>query len=208
MRFALLSVLFCVACGSEEPASQPTPDQPIAPPPAAAPTVDMPVLPAGDQVAVDLATSKFEFVGSKITKNHPGGFNGYEGSVALNEEGIVVGTSFTVDLSSVFTDSEKLTKHLKNADFFNVEEFGKATFASSDIQAGETSHLVNGVLELRGKTKAISFPAQIVVADDKVHVTAEFDLNRQDFGVSYPGKPDDLIKDNVKIQLDLNFPRS
>ncbi len=32
---------------------------------------------------------------------------------------------------------------------------------------------------------------------------AEFDLNRKDFGVLYPGKPDNLIRDEVVIKFDV-----
>jgi hypothetical protein len=32
---------------------------------------------------------------------------------------------------------------------------------------------------------------------------SEFDINRKDFGIVYPGKPDDLIRDEVVIRLDL-----
>ena len=37
---------------------------------------------------------------------------------------------------------------------------------------------------------------------------ADFKINRHDWGISYAGKPDDLIKDEVAINLDLKFPRA
>ena len=203
-------VFFCVACGGPDAAPE-AGSETLAPPPGAqapeAVALALPELPAGTSVAVDAGTSTFAFVGAKITNDHLGGFKGYEGNVVLDEGGQVVGTSFTISLATVFTDSEKLTKHLKKPDFFDVEQFGSARFASADIQSAGEGHTVNGVLDLHGVTKTLSFPAKIDVADESVHVTAEFDLNRQDFGISYPGKPDDLIKDQVKIKLDLVFPR-
>jgi hypothetical protein len=36
-----------------------------------------------------------------------------------------------------------------------------------------------------------------------VDVDAEFVINRKDFGVVYPGMPDDLIKDDVLLKLQL-----
>ena len=37
-----------------------------------------------------------------------------------------------------------------------------------------------------------------------VNAEAEFVINRKDFGIAYPGKPDDLIKDDVAIKLSLH----
>ena len=34
-------------------------------------------------------------------------------------------------------------------------------------------------------------------------VSASFDINRQNWGIAYPGKSDDLIKDDVQIRLNL-----
>jgi polyisoprenoid-binding protein YceI len=52
-------------------------------------------------------------------------------------------------------------------------------------------------------TKSITFPAKIQVGDEAATVQAEFAINRKDFGINYPGKPNDLIRDNVVIKLDL-----
>jgi polyisoprenoid-binding protein YceI len=93
-------------------------------------------------------------------------------------------------------------------EFFNVKEFPKATFASSEIKAGgegEFSHTVVGNLTLHGETKKITFPATIKMEGDKVMVKSEFVINRKDFGMKYPGKPDDLIRDEVVIKLDLTL---
>ena len=37
---------------------------------------------------------------------------------------------------------------------------------------------------------------------------AEFTINRKDFGILYAGMPDDLIKDDVLLKIDLRIPRS
>ena len=50
-------------------------------------------------------------------------------------------------------------------------------------------------------TKSISFPAAVTAGSGDVIAKAQFGLNRQDFGVRYPGRPDDLIKDEVIIKL-------
>jgi hypothetical protein len=41
-----------------------------------------------------------------------------------------------------------------------------------------------------------------------VEVDAEFAINRKDFGIVYPGMPDDLIKDDVLLKLHIRANRN
>ena len=107
-------------------------------------------------------------------------------------------------IASVATDQEKLDGHLKSPDFFDVAKFPKATFESTKIVKGGdngATHTVTGNLTLHGVTKSIVFPAKIAIAGDTVTVDADFGINRKDFGIVYPGKADDLIKDEVLMKL-------
>jgi len=111
----------------------------------------------------------------------------------------------------VVTDEDQLTGHLKTPDFFDVAKFPKATFVSTKIEpntAAGATHTVTGNFELHGVKKSISFPANIQVAADNASVNAEFAINRKDFGLLYPGKADDLIRDGVVIKLSLKVPRA
>lgn len=211
----LLLTLALAACSSEidnKPVAEVAPVVEAPPQPEAPPEV------TGTPYTVDAAASKIGFVGAKVTKDHKGGFGKFEGTALVNN-GAIVGTDFTIDLKSVSSDAEKLTEHLLSPDFFDVEKFATSTFTSRDIQPAPApttpptdpnalvpTHTVTGELDLHGVKKSISFPAVLAVAADKATVKAEFVLNRKDFGIEYPGKPDDLIKDEVLIQLDLAFP--
>ena len=73
-------------------------------------------------------------------------------------------------------------------------------------ESGAVTHNVKGVLGLNGKTRPLSFPATILLGEAATTVEASFDINRQNWGVSYPGKPDNLIKDDVQVRLSLRFP--
>src|SRR5213076_3352646 len=95
-------------------------------------------------------------------------------------------------------------RHLKSPDFFDVQQFPIATFSATAIEESGAQQKVTGNLDLHGVTKSISFPANIQVADDAVTVKAEFAINRRDFNINYPGMPNDLIRDNVVIKLDLH----
>ena len=169
----------------------------------------MPELPEGQSVSVSVDLSKIHFTGSKVTGSHDGGFDRFEGVVVLSDDQVLA-TKFEIDMASTTADSSKLAKHLMGKDFFKVEKYPKATFVSSEVSAaddpGAVTHTVKGVLDFHGKKRPLSFPATVAVGETAVTVSASFDINRQNWGVAYPGKPDDLINDDVEIRLDLNFP--
>ena len=77
------------------------------------------------------------------------------------------------------------------------------TFTVTGIEAAGAQQKVTGNLDLHGVTKSISFPADITITDDSVAVKADFAINRRDFNINYPGMPNDLIRDNVVIKLDI-----
>lgn len=149
--------------------------------------------------------STLAFVGAKITRKHEGGFASFRGTIDLvggDPTKSVVKTE--IDVGSLTVDEPKLAGHLKTPDFFDVAKFPKATFTSTSIQAGGANgatHGITGNLDLHGVTKSVSFPAAIRVTADGVETDAEFSINRKDFGIVYPGMPDDLIKDEVLIKL-------
>ena len=109
----------------------------------------------------------------------------------------------TIAVKSVFTDSEKLTGHLQSPDFFDAEKFPEATFVTTTIAANGDAFTVTGDLTLHGVTKSITFPAKLALQGETVKATADFAINRKDFGIVYAGKADDLIADNVAINFDL-----
>ncbi|MGV3774532.1 MAG: YceI family protein [Verrucomicrobiales bacterium] len=152
---------------------------------------------------VIMPESRIDFVGSKVTGSHDGGFKSFSGTVPV-ANGKIVGTAkVVIDMNSIWSDNERLTGHLKSADFFEVEKFPTSTFTVTSIEGEGDSAKINGNLELHGVTKGISFPAKVHVTDDQAHVQAEFAINRKDFGIVYAGKSDDLIRDNVVIKFDL-----
>ncbi len=153
------------------------------------------------------ANSKVEFVGAKVTRSHDGGFNDFGGTLELADPVEQSQIDITVQTASLFADDPKLTKHLKSPDFFDVEKFPTATFKSTDIKKEGEGHVISGDLTLHGVTKRISFPATVTLSDSEVKAMSEFSINRKDFGIVYPGMPDDLIRDLVVIKLSLALPR-
>lgn len=157
---------------------------------------------ASSRVYEIMEESSIGFVGSKITGSHDGGFKGFEGKVILVDgDPTLSKVEVEIDTTTLWADNEKLEGHLKSPDFFDVETFPTATFISSVIRRVDDSYTVIGNLELRGVTKEISFPAQIEMQAGQITANAEFSLMRFDFGIVYPGRSDDLIRDAVVVKL-------
>lgn len=161
--------------------------------------------------AIDPATSKVEWTGSKVTAKHDGSFGTFAGAIAL-VDGAPEKSSVTIDIdiASLKSDPQKLVDHLKGPDLLDAAKFPKATFVSTSIAkggSGTATHTITGNLTLHGVTKAITFPATIKPAADKVDADAEFTINRKDFGIVYPGMANDLIRDDVVIRLALHAPK-
>ncbi|MEN0065813.1 MAG: YceI family protein [Myxococcota bacterium] len=162
--------------------------------------------PKGVAWAVDAETSTIKALGAKITATHPIDFPKFTGQVYV-DEGAVSGVAFEVDMASLVSDDDRLTGHLKNEDFFDVTKFPTSKFTSTTVKAGSDidgmTHTIVGEFTIHGQTKKVTFPAKVAMEDNKVSAETEFALDRKDFGVVYPGRPDDLVQDKVVLTVNL-----
>jgi polyisoprenoid-binding protein YceI len=212
LTLILVLIVAALSCGCANPAA----DKPKATVANAAPETNSPQ-PLGTEVLViSPENSTVEFVAAKVTRSHQGSFKQFAGKIDLAPNSLAESrVTIDIDTASVATDEPELTKHLKTADFFDVAKYPKATFVSTRIDPVNTGNTaqkqtfnVTGNLELHGIKKSISFPANIQLTPDSVAMDADFAINRKDFGLVYPGKADDLIRDGVVIKLALKVPRS
>ncbi len=155
--------------------------------------------------------STINFVGSKLTGSHDGGFKVFHGSVELaSDRPEIVKISADIDMDSLWSDADKLTAHLKTPDFFDVPKYPKATFVTTEIKPGgdkDATHTITGNLTLHGVTKSITFPATLSVTDGEATIRSEFFIKKSDFGMTYGG-PGNVIRDEVVIKLDVKAPRA
>lgn len=163
----------------------------------------------GTALAIDTTQSRIDWEAAKVTRTHDGGFEDFTGTVYLDGE-TLTGVDLTIDAASIWSDAEKLTGHLKNEDFFEVETYPEATFEADTFEPiaeadstdwADATHRVTGTLTMHGQANRVTFPAQIQIADGTVTADANFIIDRQQWGLSYPGAPDDLIDDEVRIKL-------
>ncbi|MXV52901.1 YceI family protein [Pedobacter sp. HMF7647] len=140
--------------------------------------------------------------------------------IETDERGHIRSGSFRMPLSSLQnnnlpTDELKhmLIHHLQSADFFNMALHPEISFvitSASFVTSAPTQdqYVINGNLTILGKTKPVTFPAKINLADNKITIEAQFEINRLDWGITYASDdtlPDDqFINPKIAISLNLN----
>jgi polyisoprenoid-binding protein YceI len=160
---------------------------------------------------IDRARSSVGFTGSKVSASHDGRFDEFSGTIDLDPETLENSrVNVTIQMASVQIDPDRLRSHLTSADFFDVERYPTATFESTRIVRGgeNATHTITGNLTLHGRSRAVTFPANVELTDADVHARAEFTINRRDFDIVYPGMPDDLIRDGVVVRFDVRASRA
>ena len=163
------------------------------------------------EYTVSPPASKVEWEASKVTRTHTGSFGKFSGSIKVTDgKPETSKITIAIDTASLTSDTEKLTTHLNTPDLLDTAKFPSATFESTSIVPGGANgatHTITGNLELHGVKKSITFPATVAV--DAAHATAkaEFVLKRKDFGIVYPGMPNDLIREDVVIRLNIDAPK-
>jgi polyisoprenoid-binding protein YceI len=203
MRIALIAAALIAVAGCKKEEEKATPKATSAEPVVQKASIEP--IDGAKAYPFTQAESKLGWVGRKVTGKHEGSFGVFGGIIELVGNDPVNGrVRAEIDMSSLATSPEDLVSHLKSDDFFGVEKFPRANFVSTAVAKTDAGYSVTGNLTLHGVTRALTFPATIKVGENEVTVNAEFAINRKDFGVVYPGKPDDLIADDVALKLEIH----
>ncbi|MDE0390079.1 MAG: YceI family protein [Rhodospirillales bacterium] len=122
-----------------------------------------------------------------------GTFERISGSFTFDSEAGPEAQSITVeiDTASVDTNHAERDKHLRSADFLNVDDFPTATFVSAGYEGDAESGVMTGDLTLHGVTKPIAIAVEKVGEgkDPWGGYRAGFEgtvtITRKDFGMGY-----------------------
>ena len=130
-----------------------------------------------------------------------------------NDEKDITKSSVNVVIktASVDTGIEGRDKHLRTADFFDVEKFPEITFQSSRIEKRGKQLIAHGTLTMHGVSKEIALPFTVTGVDENADKTkknvgysASITLNRRDYGINYTHKTvPNFIGDNIAVEIDL-----
>ncbi|MGV8169101.1 MAG: YceI family protein [Candidatus Nanoarchaeia archaeon] len=164
---------------------------------------------------LDTENSKIKWSASKIASNYHTGLVSLK-SGTLGLTGDAAGGEFVIDMASISNDesNEALLKHLKSADFFNVEAYPESTVEIKSVTAqGNNNYEVVADLTILNTTNEIKFTAVMTEENDVLSAKADFEIDRTRWGLEYGSGSifkelgDKAIKDNVAFTLDLKFNR-
>ena len=166
----------------------------------------------------DVEATKLTWVGRKISSGHDGTIDLKDGSLIIGADGQING-KFNIDMSSISVSDlqgggkKSLERHLKNEDFFDVNNFPIATLEFSSRTENIIANKLSLASELTVKniTNPLKFSAQIIEATPQLKIKADIVFDRSIYDVRYgSGKffenlGDRLILDEVQIGAILLF---
>src|SRR5215211_3854113 len=89
--------------------------------------------------------SSIEFVGSKVTGRHQGGFKQFAGELNVaNGKVADTGNKLVINTTTIWADNDRLTGHLKSPDFFDVAKYPTAIFETTTVAATPSNSIVAG----------------------------------------------------------------
>lgn len=124
-----------------------------------------------------------------------------------------------IDAASVDTNSPDRDKHLKSADFFDVEQFPQISFQSNTVENVDKdgSYELWGDLTIKGIKKKIKLDVEFggVMKDpwgnEKAAFTINGKVNRKDWGLTWNTALEAggvLVGDEVKVSCEIQLMRS
>jgi polyisoprenoid-binding protein YceI len=167
---------------------------------------------------VDSTHSVVEFkVKHMMISTSKGQFTGVTGTLSLNEDDLTQSSvEAAIEVASIRTLDEARDAHLKNADFFDADQFPTMQLKSTHIALKSDGELVvTGDLTIKGVTRSVQFAVEGPTAATKdpygntrIGLAATTKINRKDFGLTWNAALETgglVVGEDVSIALDLEF---
>lgn len=147
----------------------------------------------------------------KVSATHHGTVEFKSGEFYV-EGSEITGGRFVTDMSTIVNEdlegewNEKLVGHLMSDDFFSVENHPETVFEITGVESTDQANIykVSGNLIIKGISKNITFNAEVgEVSDTKLTMNADFNIERENWDITYAGAPDDLIAKEINFKVNL-----
>lgn len=131
------------------------------------------------------------------TKTVEGTFSGMKGTVNFSPENLASSNfDVCIDASTVNTQNEKRDKHLRTADFFDVEKYPTICFKSSSVTKKADQYLLKGTMTMHGITKEVTIPFTLSNNVFKGTLT----VKRLDYKVG-EGTKEFMVGNDIEIEI-------
>ena len=145
-----------------------------------------------------------------------GRFDKFEGKVVTTADDLSNAKfDFTVNTASVNTGVEMRDNHLKSADFFDVDNFPKLSFVSTDVKKiNEGEYKISGDLTIKDVTKSIVLDVEYsgLMTDPwgntKIGLSLNGKINRKEFGLTWNSTLEAggvLVGEEIKLVSEIQF---
>ncbi|HVF41830.1 MAG TPA: YceI family protein [Pyrinomonadaceae bacterium] len=122
-----------------------------------------------------------------------GRFKDFKGTVHFDAKDVTKSSvEFSAKVESIDTGVEPRNKHLRTADFFDVEKFPEMTFKSTRVERkGKDGYVLHGDFTLKGVTKQVAIPFAVTGAikdpwgNTRFGVQAQTKIDRRDYGITW-----------------------
>jgi polyisoprenoid-binding protein YceI len=150
-------------------------------------------VPGGDY-RLDPAHSTIGFAVRHLEINWvEGRFKDFTGTVRFDDKDLTKSSvEFAAKVTSIDTGVEARDKHLRTADFFEVEKYPEMTFKSTRVERkGKDAGVLHGDLTLKGVTKPVALPFKMTGAitdqrgNTRFGIEAQTKINRRDFNITW-----------------------
>ena len=175
---------------------------------------------AADNFIVDKNHSEATFQVRHLVSRVSGKFDDFAGAISVDEANPAVSTvEFTIKTPSINTGVTDRDKHLRSADFFEVEKYPEISFKSTSVKPTSRKNVydVTGNFTMHGVTKTITLPVEFLgfIKDPRGNTRAGFSahtvLNRKDYGIVWNRALDSgstLLSDDVDVTVNIEAAKS
>ena len=140
-----------------------------------------------------------------------GKFTDFNVTLNVDEKDITKSNvNVVIKATSIDTGIENRDKHLRNADFFDVEKYPEITFQSSRVEKKGKQFIAHGTLTMHGVAKEIALPFSVTGVNEtadktkkSVGYSASVVLNRRDYGINWSHRVPGFVGDNITVDIDL-----
>jgi polyisoprenoid-binding protein YceI len=165
----------------------------------------------------DVAHSKVEFtVSHMVISEVTGRFTDFDVKMVQTKDDFSGSALITImKAASINTDNEARDKHLRSADFFEVDKYPEIKFVSTSFEkTGTDSYKVTGDLTMHGITKSVVLDTKLKgqMNDPWGNTRAGFkaagSVNRKDFGIQWNKTLEAgglLVGDKVDISINVEM---
>jgi polyisoprenoid-binding protein YceI len=123
-----------------------------------------------------------------------GHFDDYQGHLDLSAAPAI---ELSIDAGSLDTGNRKRDKHLRSADFFDVENHPRVRFVSDSVQLQGDTLKVQGRLSARDRSIPVELDAEVHEADGELEIEAATTAPHRELGMNY--SPLGMISPHTKL---------